>query len=231
MQRLLILAGLALATAATAAPRDDMAQRVKPCTVCHGAEGRATNDGYFPRIAGKPAGYLHQQLLGFRDGRRQYGPMTVLVDHLSDDYLREMAEYFAALSLPYPPPQPPQASPAQLERGRALVQQGDAARELPACAQCHGSALTGVAPAIPGLLGLPRDYLNGQIGLWRLGDRRALAPDCMADIAKRLSPEDIGAVSAWLAAQAVPADARPATALPAPLPQPCGSVARRGAAQ
>ncbi len=226
MQRLLILAGLALATAAAAAPRDDMAQRVRPCTACHGPEGRATNDGYFPRIAGKPAGYLHQQLLGFRDGQRQYGPMTALLEHLSDDYLREMADHFAALSLPYPPPQPPQGTPAQRERGRVLVQQGDPARELPACAQCHGAALTGVAPAIPGLLGLPRDYLNSQIGLWRLGDRKAVAPDCMADVAKRLSAEDIGAVSAWLAAQPLPADTRPATARPAPLPLPCGSVTR-----
>ena len=29
-----------------------------------------------------------------------------------------------------------------------------------ACASCHGSALTGVEPTVPGLLGLPRDYLN-----------------------------------------------------------------------
>lgn len=232
MRRLLILAGVVLATAAaTAAPRDDMAQRVQACTACHGAEGRATSGGYFPRIAGKPAGYLHQQLLGFRDGRRQYGPMTALVEHLSDDYLREMAEHFAALSLPYPPPQAPHGTAAQRERGRVLVQQGDAARGLPACARCHGSALTGVAPAIPGLLGLPRDYLNSQLGLWRLGDRRAQSPDCMADIARRLSPEDIGAVSAWLAAQALPADTRPAAALPAPLPLPCGGVAHRGAAE
>ena len=28
------------------------------CTGCHGAEGRAASDGYYPRIAGKPAGYL-----------------------------------------------------------------------------------------------------------------------------------------------------------------------------
>ena len=27
------------------------------CTTCHGKEGRAGPDGYYPRIAGKPAGY------------------------------------------------------------------------------------------------------------------------------------------------------------------------------
>ena len=64
--------------------------------------------------------------------------------------------------------------------------------------------MTGVAPSIPGLLGLPRDYLNAQLGAWRNGQRRAHAPDCMAQVAQRLTPEDIGAVSAWLAAQPVP---------------------------
>ncbi len=51
-----------------------MASRVLACTTCHGKEGRATAEG-FPRIAGKPAGYLRDQLLNFRDGRRGYPQM------------------------------------------------------------------------------------------------------------------------------------------------------------
>ena len=98
-----------------------MASRVLACTTCHGKEGRATAEGYFPRIAGKPAGYLHNQLLNFRDGRRSYPQMGYLIEHLTDDYLREMAVHFAALDLPYPPPPAPQGTPAQLEQGRALV--------------------------------------------------------------------------------------------------------------
>ena len=49
---------------------DTMAQRVLACTLCHGEQGRSTNAGYFPRIAGKPAGYLYNQLVHFRAGRR-----------------------------------------------------------------------------------------------------------------------------------------------------------------
>ena len=202
-----------------------MASRVLACTVCHGKEGRATPDGYFPRIAGKPAGYLANQLLNFRDGRRSYPQMSYLIEHLTDDYLREMAEHFAALDLPYPPPPPPQAAPAVLERGRQLVQQGDAARDVPACVACHGAAMTGVAPSIPGLLGLPRDYLNSQLGAWKTGQRRAQAPDCMAAIARQLTPEEVSAVSAWLAAQPVPASGKPAHSLPAAMPARCGGVA------
>jgi cytochrome c553 len=209
-----------------AAPNDPIARRVQACTLCHGPEGRATASGYFPRIAGKPAGYLHQQLLNFRDGRRDQAAMVWLVQHLSDDYLREMADWFAAQNLPYPPPQASALPPQQRARGEALVRQGDPARGIPACTACHGARMTGVQPAIPGLLGLPRDYLIGQLGAWRVGERRAVAPDCMAAIARRLAPEDVAAVADVLASSPVPADAKPALALPAPLPLDCGGVLR-----
>lgn len=191
-----------------------MAQRALACSACHGKEGRAAPDGYYPRIAGKPAGYLYNQLLNFRDGRRHYGLMTRMVDPLSDAYLMEIAQYFAALDLPYPPPQPARVENAVLQRGRVLAVQGDRAQRIPACTQCHGSALTGVAPAVPGLLGLPRDYLNSQLGAWRTGQRRAHAPDCMAQIARQLAPEDVNAITAWLSSQPLPTPAKPVAAMP-----------------
>lgn len=203
---------------------DTIAQRVQPCTVCHGAEGRASSDGYYPRIAGKPAGYLYHQLLNFRDGRRAAPMMSYLVDRQSDAYLLEIAQHFAAQQLPYPPPQPPVAAAAALERGRQLVEHGDAARELPSCRACHGARLTGIEPAVPGLLGLPMDYLVAQLGAWQLGQRRAHAPDCMATIVQRLQPEDLHAVAAWLASQPLPADTHPAPPSADAMPMPCGSA-------
>jgi cytochrome c553 len=223
-----LLCGLVLAApCAFAAPpiEDTLAQRLLACTGCHGREGRAASDGYYPRIAGKPAGYLYNQLRNFRDGRREYRLMAELIAPLDDAYLREIAAHFAGLDLPYPAPQPTTATPALLRRGEQLARRGDAARKLPACAQCHVDALTGVAPALPGLLGVPRDYLNAQLGAWRGGTRRAQAPDCMAQIAQRLAPEDAAAVSQWLAAQPVPAQGKPAQTLTAPLPMLCGGVA------
>ena len=182
-------------------PSDPMAQRVMPCTSCHGPEGRATAAGYFPRIAGKPEGYLYQQLLNFRDGHRRHALMAQLLEPLSDDYLRDIARYFSKLSPPYAPPQKPVEAPSVLERGRNLALKGDAALRLPACVRCHGDSLGGVAPFVPGLLGLPRDYLNAQLGAWRAGHRQAQAPDCMKQVAQRLSLSDITAVTAWLSAQ------------------------------
>lgn len=222
----------AMAVAAQAAPppfEDTIAQRTMACTACHGPQGRAAPDGYYPRLAGKPAGYLYNQLLNFRDGRRHYGLMTQLIEPLSDTYLMEIAQYFSQLEVPYPAPLPAAASPEAMRHGQQLVMQGDAARRLPACVQCHGQAMTGVAPAIPGLLGLPRDYLNAQLGAWKAGQRRAHAPDCMKNVVEKLTVEDINAVASWVAAQPLPASTKPATTLPALAPGAvvitCGSAA------
>ena len=191
-----------------------MAERTRACTACHGEQGRAGPDGYYPRLAGKPAGYLYNQLQNFQQRRRHYAPMAHLIAPLSDDYLRAMADYFSQLDLAYPAPAPAVAPPDVMARGKALVLQGDASRNIPACVQCHGKALTGVKPLAPGLLGLPRDYLNAQLGGWQTGQRKAHAPDCMAAIAKKLTDADVNAASHWLASQPVPADSRPAAQPP-----------------
>ena len=70
VKQFLVAVMLAAGTSAFAAApafEDSMAQRTLACTACHGKEGRAGPDGYYPRIAGKPAGYLYNQLLNFRD--------------------------------------------------------------------------------------------------------------------------------------------------------------------
>ena len=222
-----LAAGSYLAGAAAwAGPKfeDTLAQRVLACTGCHGPQGRAAGDGYYPRLAGKPAGYLYNQLQSFREGRRHYALMSQLLRPLTDDYLREIAQYFADLQLDYPPPQATTAGADVLRRGRALVEQGDASLRLPACASCHGSDLMGVQPGIPALLGLSTDYLNAQLGAWRNGYRQAKAPDCMAHIAQRLDPSDVSALSQWLASQPVPPAARAAAHPMKPLPLNCGSA-------
>jgi len=217
--------------AAPAPVRDTIAQRVLACTGCHGAEGRAARDGYYPRIAGKPAEYLYRQLIAFRDGRRRYPLMTGLLAPLDDAYLREIAGHFAAQDLPYPPAAPATADAATLARGRTLALDGDAARRLPACSRCHGDTLTGRGDSVPGLLGLPRDYLAAQIGAWRSGNRHADAPDCMAEIARRLDLRDVEAVAHWLAAQPMPERTHPAPVGTLPAPLRCGSIPEPGAAR
>src|SRR6478735_10751127 len=176
----------ALQAQTTPQPPDAMAARVLACASCHGAEGEGTSDVYFPRLAGKPAGYLYNQLVAFRDGRRKYPPMNYLLEFLPDPYLQKMAEYCASEQPPLPPPATPTVSTTILARGEMLATKGDPARGIPACANCHGPSFTGMEPAIPGLLGLRTNYISAQLGAWRYGTRTAAAPDCMQIVAGAL---------------------------------------------
>lgn len=222
---LLFATALATLPAAHAAIPDTLEQRIAACAACHGrnGEGLRTNE-YYPRIAGKPAGYLYNQLLNFRDRRRQAPVMNHMVASLSDAYLREIAEYYAKLTPTHPAAVAAAPGPL-LARGQALMSQGDATRKIPACASCHGKALSGMNPGIPGLLGLDAQYIAAQLGAWRNRTRSAHAPDCMADVAAKLVPGDVAAIAAWLGAQAQ--SGAPAAPLPPGslrLPVKCGST-------
>ena len=236
MRRRLLAAAMQLALAATAAHAqvdpatrpaykelDSMEARVQGCATCHGQQGQGTANDYFPRIAGKPAGYLFNQLRAFRDGSRRYAPMNYLVAYMSDEYLREIAAHFAGLRPPFPQPQPATVAADLVDRGRTLVQNGDGSRQIPPCMACHGANLTGMVPGIPGLVGLRPNYIAAQLTRWRNGERRAAEPDCMHRIATRLTDPDVQAVAAWLGAMAAPPDPSPEARNVQRMPMACGS--------
>lgn len=202
---------------------DTMEARVEACAGCHGEHGKGIGNVYFPRLAGKPAGYLYNQLLAFRDGRRKYTPMNYLLAYLPDAYLQKMAEYYAAQPLPAFTPARPTVVQAVLDRGQQLVTRGDPGRRIPPCIACHGPELAGREPGIPGLLGLRTDYISAQLGGWRYGTRTAVAPDCMQLIAARLTEADVTAVASWLSSLPASPNARPIRSGPAKLPLDCGS--------
>ena len=222
---------MAVALYSTAAARaqttdrapDTMEARLLACAACHGRQGEGTENDYFPRLAGKPAGYLMHQLVAFRDGRRRYPPMNYLLEYIPDAYLQQMADYFAALRPPSLPQAVVELSADLLAHGRSIVTAGDPAHGVPACVRCHGPALTGMEPAIPGLAGLHASYISAQLGAWRYGTRTAAAPDCMQIIAASLTESDVSAVAAWLATLRIPADPSPVAHGTLPMPLACGS--------
>jgi cytochrome c553 len=202
---------------------DSMEARIQGCVTCHGQSGQGTNNGYFPRIAGKPAFYLYNQLVAFRNGTRKYPPMNYLVAYLPDAYLREIADYFSRLRPPFAAREQTPADATMLTRGQQLVSTGDSQKGIPACVNCHGGGLTGMNPGIPGLVGLRPTYIAGQLTRWRVGDRSAAEPDCMKRIANRLTDADIAAVAAWVARQEPPADPSPESSNLVRMPFACGS--------
>nr|WP_162559311.1 c-type cytochrome [Microvirga sp. 17 mud 1-3] len=208
---------------ATEQAPDTQAARVLACAPCHGAKGEGTDDVYFPRLAGKPAGYLFNQLVAFREGRRKYPPMNYLLEFQPDESLRKMAEYFAEQMPPLPTPAIPSVSKEVLALGETLVTQGAADRDIPACSSCHGVHFTGMEPGIPGLLGLRAKYISAQLGAWRYGTRTAIAPDCMQVVAGHLTEEDVNAIAAYLSSRPAPDNPAPAKKGSYALPFACGS--------
>ena len=232
MRRLLagiagLVASLAVSGQEEAVPSfksvDSIEARGQGCVTCHGQSGQGTQNGYFPRIAGKPSRYLYNQLLAFRDGTRKYPPMNYLVAYLPDAYLKEMADHYAAQRPAFAPKEEPKVDAAAVARGKAIATAGDPAKGIPACIACHGAGLTGMEPGIPGLVGLRSAYITAQLTRWRVGDRRAAEPDCMKRIAVRLSETDVTAVSAYLASQDAPKDASPESSNLVRMPLACGS--------
>ena len=224
---ILLVAGAVGAQTTPAKPAtvaNTLEQRLVACAICHGKQGEGVRKNeYYPRLAGKPSEYLYNQLIGFREKRRSSPVMTYMVGGLSDSYLGEIADYYAALRPPFPAPAP-RADPARLARGELLALKGDPALDVPACTACHGAKLGGMLPGIPGVIGLYPDYVAAQMGAWKNGVRNAAAPDCMARIASRLGGDDIAAVSAWLASQPASPDTPPVPARSLKLPMSCGSA-------
>jgi cytochrome c553 len=100
--------------------------------------------------------------------------------------------------------------------GATVAAQGDAQRGVPPCASCHGAGGEGNALAgFPRLAGLPAHYLQQQLEALANKQRNSAV---MSPVAKALSPDEIGALSAYYSklpvsasspqqAGAIPADA------------------------
>lgn len=66
------------------------------CASCHGGDG-ISSVGLYPNLAGQKAEYLVKQLHAFRTRERNDPVMSSMAEPLSDEIIRELAEYFAGL--------------------------------------------------------------------------------------------------------------------------------------
>jgi cytochrome c553 len=90
-----VLSGVAMPALADAAAGK---AKARACTVCHGALGVSTAPET-PHLAGQPERYLGEQLKAYRSGKRQHEVMAVIAKPLSDDDIRDLAEWFASLQV------------------------------------------------------------------------------------------------------------------------------------
>jgi len=158
---------------------------VAGCDSCH-APARLQNDSLMPILDGQSEAYLLESLRAFRRGSRPSGVMQAVVGQLDDQSMVLLARSYAERGLPK-------------RRDRLLPElaiNGDAARGIPACLNCHDKA--GLNPAYPSLRSLSRNYIRNQLRLFQADLRGGGAyRDLMVRAAKNLTQEDIEALARY----------------------------------
>jgi cytochrome c553 len=188
---------------AASQPRADMIDMtgVEPwhgCGSCHGLDG-AGNRIKFPRLAGQSAAYIVKQLSDFRAGRRQNdgGQMQDTASELTETDIGRIADWFGKQTPVWP--DLTIAPPSDLTRARQLATTG--VEGIPACIGCHNAAapsLAGSPITAPRLAGQRDFYIAKQLTDFRSGQRDNDPDAVMRNIARRLSDDDIAALSVFL---------------------------------
>ena len=185
------------------------------CAACHGPQGISIAPS-FPNIAGQSADFMYWQLVEYQRGVNA-SPMTPLVADLSDQDMRDLSLYYAAMPADGAHSAAQEelaaaADPAELRLGEQLYLSGDPARGIPSCQGCHGVDARGPAAAgqvnlsghrpyagYPALRGQQFVYLQTKLGEYRDGEMGDSTSDfVMTGVAKRLDEASIQALSTWL---------------------------------
>jgi len=173
------------------------------CVACHQANGGGMNISggeSWPRLAGLNSNYIAKQLHDFKAGDRQNATMVTFANMLDDQQIADVAAYYS--QLPATPGQGgDNADEALLARGEQLAERGDWNAYIVSCKSCHGPGGQGVGETFPGIAGQHAGYISAQLNAWKSDTRSNDPQNLMGAIAKRMSEEDIQAVSAWYATQ------------------------------
>jgi cytochrome c553 len=191
-----ILAGLALAAASpglAANPSFHPADAARGktlatvCLTCHGVEGKQADVPPFhiPKLAGQRAEVIFQALRDYKSGMRMSDVMGPMATPLTEQDMRDVAEYLSSGG-PVKPPQTAGETSWAHDKVRAD------------CTACHGESGMGVMPSIPVLTGQYEDYLLHALNAYRGGTRKN---PTMAPIAAKLAPKEVALLAAYFAAQ------------------------------
>jgi cytochrome c553 len=182
---------------------DAGAAKAAVCAACHGVGGNSQNPEW-PNLAGQSPAYMAEQLHLFKADIRVNPIMKPIIAPMTDEDFDDLAVYFATQT-----PAGLEADPSYWKAGEQLYRKGDPARDIPACAACHG-------PLGRGNLSGPYPALRAQHSVYTVKQLNDYAKDTrypgaaatgkpatpnaviMTTIAKRLTAEDIRDVASYL---------------------------------
>jgi cytochrome c553 len=170
----------------------DASRGVMACVGCHGAAGNSTITQN-PKLAGQHAEYLVKQLVDFKTPQRNSPVMSGIAKGMSEQDIKNVAAY-----LDKQQSKPGAAKNKDtVETGKKIYRGGIAEKNVPACAACHGASGAGIPAQFARLAGQHQDYTTAQLTAFRQGARKNSAQ--MTTIAKRMSDDEIQAVSDYIA--------------------------------
>lgn len=165
------------------------------CAACHGVDGNSSV-GMWPKLAGQHEDYIIKELKEFRKGEkggRNDPSMVAMAQGLSDEDIQELASFYANQKAT-----PGGAKQELLSLGEKIYRGGNLKTGVTACIACHGPTGDGNIPAkYPRLSGQQAEYTATQLKKFRTGTRASDPNGIMRDIAKRMSDEEIQAVSEY----------------------------------
>jgi cytochrome c553 len=192
MMRIAIVSMLSVAiicgSPAHAADTDAGKEKAGICAGCHGEDGISQTEN-IPSLAGQPDQFTQWQLVFFRGGARKNDQMQPIAEQISNDDVRILGAYFAALT-------PPKA--AQPDDNPDLSKKGAQAAAGRRCASCHTDTYAGTK-AVARIAGQREEYLVKALHDYKSGVRSGGAGAAMTDVAYPLSDEEIEALAHYLA--------------------------------
>jgi cytochrome c553 len=192
-QALVATAVCATVAAATTPAAAQAPPPVKPpaiaqtCAACHGAKGVSTIKDT-PSLAAQPDIFTQYQLVFMRDGQRKPGVMQAVVKNLTDENIRDLGAYYAAL-----PPPPPLATKSDVDTAKVT-----ALLTSRHCDSCHKADFSGQGESAR-LAGQRPEYLKKSLHDYRTGERRGRGMGAMIEVSVTLHEEEIDMIAAYLA--------------------------------
>jgi cytochrome c553 len=168
-------------------PADAIKEKVATCVGCHGENGISQTEN-IPSLAGQPDQFIQWQMVYFRAGARKNELMQPIAEQVSNEDVRSLGAYYAALT---PPKSPSDDNPDLSKKGA----QAAVGRR---CASCHTDSFAGTK-AVARLAGQREEYLLKALHDYKSGARVGGGQAAMADVAYPLSEEEITALAHYLA--------------------------------
>lgn len=165
-------------------------EKAQICSGCHGEAG-IPQDKTTPIIWGQNEGYLYLNLRDFNKGTRKNDIMSPIAQGLSRDDMKALAAYFAQKKWP----QVSAPSPADDIATKAQTAIGSVG-----CTSCHLDQFQGDGTTAR-LAGQNQEYLKSTMLAFR--DRSRANNPGMSDLMNAIQPDEIDAISQYLAAQQI----------------------------